>query len=120
MKKALLKANIIFKESYDFPIISLTSRESIEDFIIKIYDLGFSEKREFPNFLEIGLDKKIEIALELIADCQISKEIILIEDIETRVPKIKENIEEINNDKKERRKEKEDIEYIKWFGRTNY
>ncbi len=80
MKKALLKANIIFKESYDFPIISLTSRESIEDFIIKIYDLGFSEKREFPNFLEIGLDKKIEIALELIADCQISKEIILIED----------------------------------------
>ena len=61
MKKALLKANIIFKESYDFPIISLTSRESIEDFIIKIYDLGFSEKREFPNFLEIGLDKKIEI-----------------------------------------------------------
>lgn len=80
MKKALLKANILFKESYDFPIISLTSRESIEDFIIKIYDLGFSEKRDFPNFLEITLDKKIEIALELIADCQISKEVILIED----------------------------------------
>lgn len=80
MKKALLKANIIFKESYDFPVISLTSRESIEDFIIKIYDLGFSEKRIFPDFLEISIEKKIDIALELIADCQISKEIILVED----------------------------------------
>ena len=65
---------------------------------------------------EIISDVAVKIQNEI---DKLSEEIILIEDIETRVPKIKENIEEINNDKKERRKEKEDIEYIKWFGRTN-
>lgn len=44
---------------------------------------------------------------------ELSKKIELIEDIETRVPKIKENIEELENDKKQRGKERENIEHIK-------
>lgn len=44
---------------------------------------------------------------------KLSKEIELIEDIESRIPKIKENIEELDNGKKQRGKEKENIEHIK-------
>ncbi len=76
----MLKSNVIYKGTYDFPIITLSSRESIEDFILKLYDLGFSAKRSFPNFLEIELYEKINIAVDLLKDCQKLKEIVLIED----------------------------------------
>lgn len=80
LKKALFKSNIIFKDTYDFPIITISSRESIEDFIIKIYDLGFSMERKFPDFMEIDISEKIDLAIELLKDCQKVKEIVLIED----------------------------------------
>ncbi len=80
IKNALIKTNTIPKESYEFPSITLNSRESIEDFIVKIYDLGFSEEYDFPNLLETPLDKKIDLALKLIRDFQDFNEVILIED----------------------------------------
>nr|WP_246611443.1 toll/interleukin-1 receptor domain-containing protein [Arthrospiribacter ruber] len=80
IKKALLKGNVIFKESYDFPVITISSRESIEDFILKIYDLGFSSEREFPDFMEIDLNEKIDLAISLLKDCQKVKELVLVED----------------------------------------
>lgn len=43
----------------------------------------------------------------------LNEEINLIEDIETRIPKIKENIEELDNKNQEKVKEKENSEYIK-------
>lgn len=44
---------------------------------------------------------------------KLTEEIDLINDIETRVPKIKEKINEIENNKEDKVKEKENIEYIK-------
>ena len=49
-KYALKKSNII-KDSYSFPNISLEIDESVEDFILKIYDLGFSEKIDLDNLM---------------------------------------------------------------------
>ncbi|KJS00872.1 MAG: hypothetical protein VR65_10705 [Desulfobulbaceae bacterium BRH_c16a] len=41
LKRAFKKSNII-NPSYEFPSIFLSQHESIEDFLIKIYDFGFS------------------------------------------------------------------------------
>ena len=44
---------------------------------------------------------------------KLTQEIDLINDIETTIPKIKEKINEIENNKEEKVKEKDNIEYIK-------
>lgn len=80
LKKALFKSNIVFRESIEFPVISLTARESIEDFILKIYDLGLSEERIFPNFITTSNEDKIEILSSLVLDIIKSKEIVFIDD----------------------------------------
>jgi tetratricopeptide (TPR) repeat protein len=80
LKKSLFKANVLLNESFDFPLVTMNDRESIEDFIIKIYDLGVSEDRIFPDFLKTDLDEKVKIAGQLLLDVQKAKEIVLIDD----------------------------------------
>lgn len=78
-KKALVKCSKI-KESYNFINIAFDINESIEDFILKVYDLGFSDSLDVQNLLYKPIDQKLEIAMELLKDIKKSKEIIQIID----------------------------------------
>lgn len=75
----LKKANII-PFSYRSPEITLSRRESIEDFIYKVYDLGFSSDIDLTNLINKKVEEKVKIALRLIKDIQITKQILLIID----------------------------------------
>ena len=65
---------------YDFPQISLSYQESIEDFIVKIQDLGFTEGDELPKIATKTFTEKIECAIELSKEISKLSEIILIKD----------------------------------------
>lgn len=79
LRHCLMKANIVDK-AYEPLILSLDSRESIEDFIIKIYDFGISENMEIVDLMKMDIDEKIDISLNIIKDIQNSKEIVFIID----------------------------------------
>lgn len=79
IKQSLQKANMI-KPSYEFPLISLDANDSIEDFILKINDLGFSEQIQKLDLLKTSLHEKISIATQLARALAQEKERILIED----------------------------------------
>jgi len=79
LKHALAKAAAI-RDSYIHPEILLTAQESIEDFIIKLYDLGFSDGDIAVNLMQMPLDKKIELAASLCKDISDQDDILLIED----------------------------------------
>lgn len=78
-RQCFIKGNIIPKY-YEFPAISLSYQESIEDFIIKLNDLGFTENKEAFNLISKPLDEKIEYATILSKEISENSEIILIKD----------------------------------------
>lgn len=82
LKKGLKKANIILDDSHELPIITMDSRESIEDFIYKLYDLGFNNDDEslYENLMAKDPETKVELVLKLIKDIQDANEILIIED----------------------------------------
>lgn len=67
-------------ESYSLPSITLDSHESLEDFIIKLYDLGFSNSKDLGNLMFKDINTKVDLAVDLLKDLQISKEILMIVD----------------------------------------
>ena len=79
MKYALKKANVI-RTSYEFPQISLESNDSIEDFILKLDDLGFSDSVQVQELLKTSVEDKIDIAASLVNSMILEKERVLIED----------------------------------------
>lgn len=80
LTKSLIKTNTVFRESIEHPSISLDTRESIEDFIIKLYDLGISQEINFPNFMTISQEEKVSLSCKIIKDIALANEIIFIED----------------------------------------
>lgn len=79
IKQSLRKTSII-RESYSFPSITIEIDESIEDFIRKVYDLGFSTETNIENLLFQTVDVKIDICVKLLKDLSHAKEIIQIID----------------------------------------
>ncbi|MBU1087162.1 MAG: toll/interleukin-1 receptor domain-containing protein [Candidatus Omnitrophica bacterium] len=75
----LKKANLV-SAYYRPPVIKLSSHESLEDFIYKIYDLGFSVRVDLTQLMHKQIKEKIEIALKLIRDLQGAKEVLFIQD----------------------------------------
>ena len=65
---------------YDFPQISLSYQESIEDFIVKIQDLGFTDVDELPKIAAKTFEEKIQYAIQLSKEISKLSEIILIKD----------------------------------------
>lgn len=80
IKKCLRTVNVIKSQSYEMSSITINGFESLEDFILKIYDLGFSDDIEITNLMSIELKEKIHIAVSLIKGIQENKEILHIED----------------------------------------
>ncbi|WP_270692614.1 MULTISPECIES: toll/interleukin-1 receptor domain-containing protein [unclassified Aeromonas] len=79
IKNALTKSTIV-RESYEFPIIQMEQTDSIEDFILKIDDLGLSDIGEIRDLMTTPIDDKINIAVQLVEGIIDEKERILIED----------------------------------------
>lgn len=79
MQHAVRKANLV-RDSFEFPIISLSAFDSIEDFILKIYDLGFIAVENFRARLQLDLQEKISLAKEIMTEIASEKERIIIED----------------------------------------
>lgn len=81
LKHSLYKSNII-KDTYPFSYIVLRSDESIEDCILKLYDLGFVTNTEITIELVAGLnmDKKIAILEDIIIQLQKDKVLVFIID----------------------------------------
>ena len=79
LKHCVVKSNIK-KISYHFPMLNLNYAESIEDFILKLADFGFSENVDINNLISKEMDIKVSIAAKLVKDIQDLDEIIIIED----------------------------------------
>ncbi|MFC1580892.1 TIR domain-containing protein [Thermodesulfobacteriota bacterium] len=75
-----MKKSNVTPDSYRPVIINLNSRESLEDFIYKTYDLGFSKEMDLTNFLSKSMDEKTDVACKLIVDIQKAREILFVED----------------------------------------
>lgn len=68
------------KDSYVPPSVTITAQDSIEDFIIKVYDLGYSEVDSAKNLLDKSMEQKIKIAAALCQDIANAGDVLLIED----------------------------------------
>ena len=79
LRHCCIKSNVI-DESYQSSVIVLNYQDSIEDFIIKIYDLGLTREYSLINLMTTTVSSKISIAIEIIKDIQASREIISILD----------------------------------------
>ena len=79
LKRCIYKSNIR-KDTYPFPNISLNYDESIEDFVLKLYDLGLTDEMEMIDFMTKDVSEKEEIAINIIEILQKQDEIIFIED----------------------------------------
>jgi tetratricopeptide (TPR) repeat protein len=65
----------------DFPILPLDRHASIEDFILRLLDLGTSDENYTDmNLIELPLDKKVETAVRLLKDLARFKERVIILD----------------------------------------
>lgn len=78
-RQCFIKGTII-PQYYDFPSISLSYQESIEDFIIKINDLGFTDSINTSALPSMTLSNKIQCAAEIATAVSSLSEIILIKD----------------------------------------
>lgn len=78
-RQCFIKGTII-PQYYDFPTISLSYQESIEDFIIKLSDLGFTDGTEIKGLSTKSLEEKIECANRISISIKSIKEIVLVKD----------------------------------------
>lgn len=78
-RQCFIKGTII-PQNYEFSTISLSYQESIEDFIIKISDLGFTDGKETVNLPSKSFDQKLEYAVNLSKKLSDLSEIVLIKD----------------------------------------
>lgn len=79
VRQCFVKGTII-PQYYEFPTISLSYQESIEDFIIKISDLGFTDGSETTGLSVKSLEEKIRCASGLSKAISELSEIVLIKD----------------------------------------
>lgn len=79
VKKCIFKSNIR-KSSYPFPGIIINGDESIEDFVLKLYDLGLVEKMNISGFMKKTIEEKVQIAINIVKELQKIDEIVFVED----------------------------------------
>lgn len=78
LEKALKKANLV-RDSYDFPTIVLSQLDSIEDFLLKIIDIGMVVL-DLPSLATATIEQKVALVKELATAIVKDGERILIED----------------------------------------
>ena len=78
-RQCFIKGTII-PQYYEFPTISLSYQESIEDFIVKLNDLGFTDDSLIYGLSSKKMHEKIECATTLSKEISKLSEIVLIKD----------------------------------------
>jgi tetratricopeptide (TPR) repeat protein len=78
LQKSLKKCNLV-RDAYDFPTITLSSLDNIEDFLLKIDDLGLVVF-DLPSLATVTIEEKISLAKDLSWLIANEGERILIED----------------------------------------
>jgi len=79
LSHSLKNANKI-PDYYTPPIIVLNGRDSIENLILNMYDLGYSDNIDLKNLISKTIPEKIDICFELISDLEKSNNILYILD----------------------------------------
>lgn len=79
VRQCFVKGTLI-PQYYEFPTISLSYQESIEDFIIKISDFGFTDGSEIIGLASKTIDEKIACAVTLAKSISMLSEIVMIKD----------------------------------------
>lgn len=79
VKQCFVKGTII-RQYYEFPTISLSYQESIEDFVLKISDLGFTDSCSPSDLVNMSMNNKIKFAKEITKAISNISEILLIKD----------------------------------------
>jgi len=79
LMRCLINTNII-RDYHQPPIIQLSNKDSIENFILNIYDLGYTKNIEKRNLLSKTVNEKLIIAKKLTEDLIRSNIILFIED----------------------------------------
>lgn len=75
-----VKKGSLVKESYIFPEIAITYKESIEDFILKLSDLELSSPIDFTELTKISLQEKKQILIKIIKSFQDNHVFIVVRD----------------------------------------
>lgn len=78
-RQCFIKGTII-PQYYEFSTISLSYQESIEDFIVKINDLGFTDDSAIIGLPTKTLEEKINCAIQLSKSIARASEIVIIKD----------------------------------------
>lgn len=78
-RNCLIKGNVITR-AYEFAQISLNYQESIEDFLIKTNDLGFTTNSDISEIMTKTLEEKIKCAICMMSEIAEIHEIVLIKD----------------------------------------
>ncbi|MGL5903134.1 MAG: TIR domain-containing protein [Cetobacterium sp.] len=78
--RACFEKTNLLDETDETPTIELDEYQSLEDFIIKLMDLGYSKDIDIKNLLRSPLEEKIEMALTLIKEINKYDEKIFIKD----------------------------------------
>lgn len=79
LKQCFIKTHIT-ENNYRASQIELGMYEGIEDFIMWVNDLGFSDDMELTEFMKMEMDEKCKILAKLLDDISKNQEILLIED----------------------------------------
>lgn len=79
LRHGLIKGNVV-RQSYEFPSIVLRRGESVEDAILKLYDLGFSNRPHPLDLMDLTLDERTRLLVEIAEDVQRANEVVLIHD----------------------------------------
>ncbi len=79
LRHGLIKCNVA-KQSYEFPSIYLGREDSLEDLLLKLYDLGFSDIKYPENLMGISIEERVDIAEEVSKDIAKAQELIIVHD----------------------------------------
>lgn len=79
LKQCFIKTHIT-ENNYRASQIELGMYDGIEDFIVWVNDLGFSDDMDLTGFMEMKMDEKCKILAQLLDDISKNQEILLIED----------------------------------------
>lgn len=79
LKEYYCKVTGTDKSKY-IPTIFLETNESIEDFILKVVDLGLTKDITNKDLLSMSIDEKVDFLASLFQDLEKEKEILLLED----------------------------------------
>ena len=80
ISEALRKANILSRPSYKFPSFSLDDLQSIEDFIVNLYGLGFTNDFDLASIGGLSYPQKLDTALKMVKDVQVLGELFMVVD----------------------------------------